>query len=113
VAGVRESGQDFETLQRQQRTVDAKPAQLVKVHYADKTSGREWIEELVFLEGQDGEIYSVALKCAPATLARIEPLFLRVVSSFALPEAEAAPGAANEEAPAKKASPKVPTPPKP
>jgi hypothetical protein len=100
VAGVRESGQDFETLQRQQRTVDGKPAQLVKVHYADKTNGREWVEELVFVEGPDAEIYSVALKCAPVSLARIEPLFLRTVDSFRLPEAEAAPGATDEEAPA-------------
>jgi hypothetical protein len=121
VAGVRESGQDFETLQRQQRTVDGKPAQLVKVHYADKTNGREWIEELVFVEGPDAEIYSVALKCSPASLARIEPFFLHTVDSFKLPEAEAAPpGAADEEAPAgqskapaKSVPPKVTTPPKP
>jgi hypothetical protein len=99
VSGVRESGQDFETLQRQQRRVNGKPAQLVKVHYAEKTSGREWIEELVFIEGPDSAIYSVALKCSPLSLARTEPLFLRIVDSFTLPEAAPPPDARDEESP--------------
>jgi hypothetical protein len=96
IASARESGQNFETLQRQQRTVDDKPAQLVKVHYFEKSSGHEWVEELVFIAGLDGEVYSVGLKAAPASLPRVEPLFSRIVASWKLPEAEP-----EEEAPAK------------
>ncbi len=70
VSSVRESGQSFETLERQRRRVDGKPAQLVKLHYVEKGSGREWIEELIFVEGPDAEIYSVALKCAPSSMVR-------------------------------------------
>ena len=88
VSGVRESGQSFETLERQRRRVDGKPAQLVKLHYVEKSSGREWIEELVFVEGPDEEIYSVALKCAPASLVRMQPAFSRILDSWNLPEAE-------------------------
>src|SRR5208283_1312104 len=99
ISGVREGGQSFETLQRQQRRVDDKPAELVKLHYVDKSTGREWIEELVFVEGPDSEIYSIALKCAPSSLIRIEPLFLQIVGSLTLPEVKPTPGAAEEDVP--------------
>jgi hypothetical protein len=105
ISGVRESGLNFETLQRQQRTVDNKPAELVKLRYTEKPSDREWIEELVFVEGPDSEIYSAALKCAPESLDRMEPLFTRVVDSWNLPEQELAPGATNEAASPEKISP--------
>ena len=91
VSRVRESGQDLETEQRQQRRVDDKPAELVKVRYTDKNSGRQWIEELVFIEGPDSEIYFVGLKCTPASAARMEPQFSRIVESWTLPEATPVP----------------------
>ena len=97
---IRESGQDFETLQRQQRTVDHKPAELLKVRYHEKSNGRDWIEEMVFIQGPDSEIYSVALKCSPQNLARLEPVFTQGLASWTLPEAEP-PADATEEAPLK------------
>ncbi len=48
-SGLREAGQSFETLQRQERTVDHKPAQMLKVQYREKSTGHDWIEELVFI----------------------------------------------------------------
>ncbi len=87
-AAMREAGQNFVTLQRQERTVDHKPAQLLKVQYKEKTSGRDWIEELVFVEGPENEIYSVALKCAPQNLPKLEPAFAEVLRSWTLPEAQ-------------------------
>ena len=104
-SGVRESGQDFETLQRQQRRVNDKPAELVKLHYVEKSTGREWIEELVFVEGPESEIYSVALKCAPSSLARMEPSFLRIVESWKLPDVGPASGATGAGEAAPKAAP--------
>jgi len=83
---MREGGQAFETLQRQQRTVDHKPAQMLKVRYHEKATDRDWIEEIVFIQGPEGEIYSVALKCSPENLARLEPLFAGVLESWMLPE---------------------------
>lgn len=122
VSSVRKSGQSFETLQRQQRTVDGKPAELVKLHYTEQGNGQEWIEELVFIEGPDSEIYSVALKTSPAALATMEPLFQRIVESWKLPVAVPPPGAGEVDggkakaapaAPSKTATPKLSTPPKP
>jgi hypothetical protein len=105
VTGVRDSGQSFETLERQRRRVDGKPAQLVKLHYVEKTGGREWIEELVFVEGPDAEVYSVALKCAPSSMTRMEPLFSRMLSRWTLPEVESSAGA---DAPPNSAAPPKP-----
>jgi hypothetical protein len=85
---MREAGQNFVTLQRQERTIDHKPAQLLKVQYKEKTSGRDWIEELVFIEGPGNGIYSVALKCAPQNATKLEPAFAEVLRSWTLPEAE-------------------------
>ena len=119
VSSVRESGQNFDTVQRQQRTVDGNPAQVVTLHYVDKSSNHEWIEELVFVEGPASEIYSAGLKCSPESLARLEPLFTRIVDSWKLPEPESAPGATNDAAPSrssqspKSATPKVPPKPNP
>jgi hypothetical protein len=109
-SGVRESGQNFETLERQRRRVDGKPAQMVKLHYVDKADGQEWIEELVFVEGPDAEIYSVTLKCAPASTSKIEPPFMRIVDSWTLPvpqpPAEAPAEPSNGASPKASASPK-------
>jgi len=87
-AGMRDAGQNFQTLQRQSRTVDGKPAQLLKAQYREKTSDRDWIEELIFIEGPDNEIYSVALKSKPQDMVRLEPVFTEIVRTWTLPEPE-------------------------
>src|SRR5271165_3586984 len=104
-SGLRENGQNFETLQRQQRTVDHKPAQMLKTGYREKSNGRDWIEEMIFIEGPDNEIYSVALKCSPQTLARLEPVLNGVLASWTLPGHPAE--QTDEETPKKPAPPKT------
>lgn len=86
--GMRAAGQEFQTLRRQESTVDAKPSQLLKAKYRDKSTGRDWIEELVFIQGPDNEIYSVALKTSPQAALRLEAVFSDVVRTWTLPEAE-------------------------
>ena len=97
-SGLRETGQDFVTVQRQQRVVDHKPAQMLKVRYHENSNGRDWIEEIVFIEGPANEIYSVAVKCSPPDLARLEPVFSQVLASWTLPEPEP-PSGETEETP--------------
>ena len=87
-AGLREGGQNFEIFERQQRTVDHKPAQTLKARYREKLTGHQWIEEVLFIEGPDNEIYSVALKCSPQDLARLEAVLTAVLASWTLPEPE-------------------------
>jgi hypothetical protein len=110
-SGLRQSGQGFETLQRQQRTVDHKPAQMLKARYHEKSNGRDWIEEMIFIEGPDNEIYSVVLKCAPQNLARLEPTLSRVLAGWTLPEPTAEP--ARDDAPTQPGPLKKPTSPDP
>jgi hypothetical protein len=110
-SGLRESGQSFETLQRQQRTVDHKPAQMLKVSYREKSTGHDWIEELVFIEGPDNEIYSVALKSAPGNLARREPVLTGILGSWTLPVPEPHADTTDQEAPTQPAPPANPPPP--
>lgn len=109
---MHEAGQNFVTLQRGERTVDHKPAQLLKVQYKEKASGRDWIEELVFIEGPDNEIYSVALKCAPQNVTKLELAFAEVLRSWTLPEAEPPSGGDEETPPAQSAPPVKESPPK-
>jgi len=104
-AGMRDAGQNFQTLQRQERTVDHMPAQMLKAQYREKATGRDWIEELVFIEGPDNEIYSVALKCSPQSLAKLEPVLRRVLDTWTLPEPEPPPEDTENTAPAENKSP--------
>ena len=97
-AAMREAGQDFQTLQRQERTVDHQPAQMLKARYRDKATGRDWVEELIFIQGPENEIYSVALKCAPQELARLEPVLKGVLESWTLPQPEPPESDRDEEA---------------
>jgi hypothetical protein len=76
------------TLQRQERTVDGLPAQMIRIRYHDEPSGRDWIEQLVFIEGSDQQIYSVALKAQPGTISRLEPAFDAIVRSWRLKSGE-------------------------
>lgn len=82
--GLRESGRNPETLQRQERTVDGQPAQMIKVRYHDNATSRDWIEELVFIAGPDQEIYSVALKSVPEHLKPLEPVLAGILQSWKL-----------------------------
>ena len=105
-SGLRESGQDFQTLQRQERTIDHKPAQMLKVRYHEKANTHDWIEEMIFIEGPDNEIYSIALKCSPQNLAHLEPVLSGVLAGWSLPAAE--PSASDSESPPKQPETKPP-----
>jgi hypothetical protein len=105
-SGLRESGQDFRTLQRQERTVDHQPAQMLKVSYHEKANAHDWIEEMFFIEGPGNEIYSVALKCSPQNLARLEPALSGVLAGWTLPAPEPARG--DSESPPPKTTPPKP-----
>ena len=83
---MREGGQDFQTLQRRELTVNGSPAEMLKARYHENASGRDWLEELVFLQGPEDEIYSVALKCAPEHLTQLEPAMKEVLANWSVHE---------------------------
>ncbi|HME33556.1 MAG TPA: hypothetical protein VKG65_12435 [Terriglobales bacterium] len=105
-SGLRQSGQDFQTLQRQERIIDHKPAQMLKVSYHEKSNAHDWIEEMIFIEGPDNEIYFVVLKCSPQNLARLEPVLDGVLAGWTLPTTE--PGSNDAESTKPKTTPSKP-----
>jgi hypothetical protein len=99
MAAMREAGQNFITLQRQERTVDHQPAQMLKARYREKATSHNWVEEMIFIQGPENEIYSVALKCAPQDLARLEPVLSEILKSWTLPRPEPPAGDSDDSAP--------------
>lgn len=97
-ADMRAAGQDFQTLQRKELTVDHNPAQMLKARYRENSTARDWVEELIFIQGSQNEIYSVSLKCAPQNLARLEPALKELLASWSVSEATAPAQAAPSEA---------------
>jgi hypothetical protein len=107
-SGVRAGGQNFETLERKQRMVGGNPAEVVKLRYTENSTGRNWIEELVFIEGPEAEIYSLALKSSPSGLTAIEPQFSRIVDSWRLNDEDEKPSAPDHPTDSKPKSPASP-----
>ena len=110
-SNLQRDGQSFETLQRHEGTVDHKPAQMLRVRYREKANGHDWIEQIVFIEGPDNEIYSVVLKCSPQNLALLEPALNEVLAGWTLPEPAMPAGPTDNEAPKTPASTKKMPPP--
>jgi hypothetical protein len=80
---MKEGTKTFETQQRRTEMVDELPAQFMKVHYIEQgEKGREWIEEITFIQSPDNVIYSVALKSAPSAVTQLEPAYKAIVNSF-------------------------------
>ena len=94
-SAMREAGQNFETLQRKELSVDHNPAQMLKARYRENSTGRDWIEELIFIQGQENDIYSVSLKCAPEHITRLEPALKEVLASWTVAQPEAPPSEAS------------------
>ena len=105
MTNMKASGHDPATLQRQERSIEGLPAQMIRIRYHDEPSGRDWIEQLVFIEGPEQEIYSVALKAQPGTISRLEPAFDAIVRSWKLESSENHVGS---QAPMSSPSPAVP-----
>lgn len=97
LAGMRAAGHTPATLERQQRTVAGLPGQMIRVRYHDEATGRDWVEQLVFAEGPERELYSASLKAQPADFARLQPVFESILRSWKL-QPEAATGGAGTTA---------------
>jgi hypothetical protein len=109
MANMQADGRNPQTLQRQQRTVDGLAAQMIRLRYHDDEN-RDWIEELVFIAGPEQEIYSVALKGQPSSIARLEPAFAGILRSWKLRAQSAASPVPAVEPPATPSSSAPPNP---
>ena len=87
---LRDAGHKPETLQRQERLVGGLPAESIRIRYFDAETRGNWEEEIVFVEGPEQEVYSLALKARPENMAKLEPAFARIVRSWKLQAAQTA-----------------------
>ena len=73
-----------QTLERKQMTIEGMPAQVLKLKYDDE-NGQTWIEEIALMDG-DEVIYSVALRCTPDELTKLEPVYKEMLGTWRLLE---------------------------
>ena len=92
LSNMQATGHNAATLQRQERITAGLPSQAIRVRYHDDETGRDWVEQLVFIEGPDQEIYSLSLKAQPADVAKLEPAFDSILRSWHLQTGEDASG---------------------
>jgi hypothetical protein len=75
-----------ETLQRSRLLLNGSNAEIVRVrlHQEVKNEAKntDTNEAVALIEGGDGLVYSIALRCAPQDFARLEAVFQQVVHSW-------------------------------
>jgi hypothetical protein len=80
-----------ETLQRTHLILNHADAEIVRVKLHDDIKQSEAIEEIALIEGDEGLVYSVALRCAPGDFTRLEPVFQKAAHSWHVKEVAAQP----------------------
>jgi hypothetical protein len=80
-----------ETLRRTHLILNGGDAEIVRVRLHDDVSKSEAIEEIALIEGNEGLVYSIALRCTPQEFARLEPVFQKAAHSWRIKEVAADP----------------------
>jgi len=73
-----------ETLQRARLILNGSNAEIVRVRLQESANDAESSEAVALIEGTDGLVYSIALRCAPQDYARLEAVFQKVIHSWRL-----------------------------
>lgn len=73
-----------ETLQRTRLLLNGNEAEIVRVREHNQATENDAIENIALIEGEDGLVYSIALRCAPEEFARLEPVFQKTAHSWHL-----------------------------
>ena len=82
-----------ETQQRTRLLLNGANAEILRVKLHNDTSQADSIEEIALIEGDEGLVYSIALRCAPQEFDRLEAVFQKTVHSWRIkpPAAQPAP----------------------
>ena len=78
-------------LERSRLLLNGANAQIVRVEFRDAAGNPNAVEEVALIEGDDGLVYSIALRCAPQDFDRLEPVFQQAAQSWHLQTADASP----------------------
>jgi hypothetical protein len=71
-----------ETLQRTHLLLNGSDAEIVRIHENDEASKTDLVEAVALIEGNDGFVYSIALRCAPQEFTRLEAVFQKAAHSW-------------------------------
>jgi hypothetical protein len=71
-----------ETQQRTRLLLNGSDAQILRVKLHDDATNADFIEEVALIEGNDGFIYSIALRCPPQDFTRLDPVFQKTAHSW-------------------------------
>jgi hypothetical protein len=71
-----------ETLQRTHLLLNHADAEIVRAQLHDEVDQPGAIETIALIQGDDGLVYSIALRCAPQEFARLEPVFQKAAHSW-------------------------------
>jgi hypothetical protein len=80
-----------ETLERTRLLLNGADAEIVRVQLHDNAKSSDTIEAVALIEGDEGLVYSIALRCAPEDFARLEPVFQRAAHSWRIRQDAASP----------------------
>ena len=86
---------------------DASPDAALNANQSANQSANQadTIEEVALIEGDEGLVYSIALRCAPEEVTRLEPVFQKAIHSWRFKPPAAAPSVPAKPAPAPPAKP--------
>jgi len=78
-----------ETIQRTHLLLNGSNAEIIRVLLHDEAGNANATEAVALIEGEDGLVYSIALRCAPEEFTRLEAIFQRAIHSWHIkPSAE-------------------------
>ena len=76
-------------LERTSLLLNGANAQIVRVGFPEEAGSAEAIETVALIEGEEGLVYSVALRCSPPDVNRLDPVFRQAIESWRLENTEA------------------------
>jgi hypothetical protein len=93
-----------ETLQRSRLLLNGSEAEIVRVLLHNEATKTTTTEAVALIAGEDGMVYSIALRTAPEEFTRLAPIFQKTAHSWRLkpPADDAAPKTAPQSAPQSK-----------
>jgi hypothetical protein len=80
-----------ETLQRTRLLLNQADAEIVRVRLHEEADKPGAVEAIALIQGDEGLVYSIALRCAPGEFARLEPVFQQAARSWRIKPPAAAP----------------------
>jgi hypothetical protein len=88
-----------ETLERSRLLLNGSDAEIVRVLLHNEATKTTTTEDVALIAGDDGMVYSIALRSAPEDFARLEPIFQKTAHSWRIKAPEPATAPQSKPAP--------------